>query len=412
MTANGRRGGGGGARGRRRKEAFCMLVAASVLAAAWGAGAAEAAHGQQQQEENGGGGKGAAAAAAPAVRAPLPEARVPSVSVAILGNGTVEVEHRVSGGGEAARVPLLGGQGGRPVDVRAVGAGGWGGVGGIEVSDDGSYAVVPAAGGGGDLLVRYGLEGAMRLSEPSTYSWSFLYRATTSFTLPDGVDVAFVNGQAVHFTGARAFTCHGCQMELEFTVDEPRSVQTFELGGGAAGGPKRMDVGVWTAAKVGPLALDPASGSIAYEAGGVSDAGGRWVTLVVPPGLIGPPYRAEIGGESAPVTTFDAGGGLIGVSARPAEDGTVRIFGSAAAAEAGPGGGDEKGGGGHGLEGAAGTEGDPGGAPAEQGGEGAGEEGAPEAAAGIAAAVAAAGIAAACIVWLRRRNSGRARAAG
>lgn len=319
MTADGRRGG----------AAFCMLAAAAVLAAA--GGAAEASG----QEEAG---------ASAAVRAPLPEARVPSASVAILGNGTVSVEHEVAGGGEARRVPLLGGQGARLVDVRAVGAGGDGGeIGGIEVSDDGSHAVVPA--GSGSLLVRYGLEGAMRLSEPSTYSWSFLYRATTSFTLPDGVDVAFVNGQAVHFTGARAFTCHGCQMELEFTVDEPRGVQTFEMGG-VDGEKERIDVGVWTAAEVGPLAFDPASGSIAYEAGGVSDAGGRWVTLVVPPGLLGPPYRAEIGGENAPVTTFDAGGGMIGVSARPAEDGTVRIFGSAAAgAGAGPGAGDEKGGG-------------------------------------------------------------------
>ena len=376
--------------GRRVGAAFCMLAAAAVLATALEVGTA---HGQETEGEAG---------ASAAVRAPLPEARVPSVSVAILGNGTVSVEHEVAGGGEARRVPLLGGgDGARLVDVRAVGAGDGGKdyTGGIEVSDDGSYAVVPAASGG--LLVGYGLEGAMRLSEPSTYSWSFLYRATTSFTLPDGVDVAFVNGQAVHFTGARAFTCHGCQMELEFTVDEPRGVQTFELGGG--GGRERIDVGVWTAAEVGPLAFDPASRSISYEAGGVSDAGGRWVTLVVPPGLLGPPYRAEIGGENAPVTTFDVGGGLIGVSARPAEDGTVRIFGgtgAAAGAGAGPGAEDERGGGESGQETAA-EEGDPGGSSPGQGGAAA-DPWILAVAAGIAAAGAGA---AAYLAWARRRKS-------
>ena len=337
-------------------------------------------------------------AATATVRAPLPEARVPSASVAILGDGTVSVEHEVAGGGEARRVPLLGGGGARLVDVRAVGADEGGGeIGGIEISDDGSHAVVPAGSGG--LLVRYGLEGAMRLSEPSTYSWSFLYRATTSFTLPDEVDVAFVNGQAVHFTGARAFTCHGCQMELEFTVDEPRGVQTFELGGD--GEKERIDVGVWTAAEVGPLAFDPASGSIAYEAGGVSGAGGRWVTLVLPPGLLGPPYRAEIGGENAPVTTFDAGGGLIGVSARPAEDGTVRIFGgTAAGAGEGPGAGDEKGGGESRQE----EDGDESGGPSPEQGGAAGDPGILAAAAGIAAAGAGA---AAYLAWARRRRSPR-----
>lgn len=376
---------GGGRRGRARAGVMlCALAAASMLVAAAGGGGG-AAHGQEEGEEGAAG-----------IRAPLPEARVPSVSIAILGNGTAQVEHKVAGGGGVGgpmRVPLVAGEGGgRPVDVRAVGGDGVD-IAGIEVSDDGSYAVVPADIGSGGLLVGYGLEGAMRLSEPSTYSWSFLYRATTSFALPDGVDVAFVNGQAVHFTGARAFTCHGCQMELEFTVDEPRGVQTFELGGG--GEKERIDVGVWTAAEVGPLAFDPASMSVAYEAGGVSDAGGRWVTLVVPPGLLGPPYRAEIEGENAPVTTFDAGDGLVGVSVRPAEDGTVRIFGSTAA---GIGAGGEKEGGEEPWQSGAGKDGDDSSsAPPEQGGA---------TDLGIwAGAAAAAAAAAAYLAWARRRRN-------
>ena len=327
------RGAERGAR-RRRAGAAALVVAAALLVAA---GAADtAAHGQ----DNGGDAAG--------IRAPLPAASVPSVTVTIFEDGGVSVEHKVSGSGEARAVRLLGsagdgdgggaaaedGGGGRAVGIEVVSAGDGAAVEEYEASEDGLHVVVPPS--GGDLLVRYGLEGAMRLAEPSTYSWSFLYRATTSFVLPDVVDVAFVNGQAVRFEGARAFTCHGCQMELEFTAGEQKGVQRFELGGGGAGqdGPRRFDVGVWTSAQVGPLAFDPASMSIAYEAGGVSEAGGRWVTLVVPPGLLGPPYRAEAGGESVPLTTFNAGDGRTGVSVRPAEDGEVRIFGSTAAAAA------------------------------------------------------------------------------
>lgn len=383
MTPDGRRGRA------RAGAALCALAVASVLAAAaWGAGGAGAAHGQ---EEGAGG-----------IRAPLPEARIPSVSVTVLGNGTALVEHKVAsggGGGGPMRVPLVAGEGGgRPVDVRAVGGDGID-IGAIEVSDDGSHAVVPAGIGGGGLLVRYGLEDAMRLSEPSTYSWSFLYRATTSFALPDGVDVAFVNGQAVHFAGAKAFTCHGCQMELEFTVDEPRGVQAFELGPGG----ERIDVGVWTAAEVGPLAFDPASMSIAYEAGGVSDTGGRWVTLVVPTGLIGPPYRAEVNGENAPVTTFDAGGGRVGVSVRPAEDRTVRIFGSTAAGTGA--GGEREGGEEPGQVAAAGKGGgDSSRAPPDRGG-GAADLWIWAAAAGIGAGGAAAAAYLALVRRRRRRGS-------
>ena len=297
------------------------------------------------------------------------------------------MEHRVAGGGGDRAVQLLGGGsgGGRAVGIEVVGADDGAAVDGFEASEDGSHVVVPPT--GGDVVVRYGLEGAMALSEPSTYSWSFLYRATTTFVLPDEVDVAFVNGQAVYFTGARAFTCHGCQMELEFTAGEQRGVQRFEMGGGA-GGPERFDVGVWSSAQVGPLALDPGSMSIAYEVEGVSGAGGRWVTLVVPSELLGPPYRAEVGGESAPVTTFKAGDGGVGISVRPAEDGTVRIFGSMAA-------GAER----EGAEPAGQPETGGGGPPAQESEQAEGEEW------GAAAAAAALGAgAAAYLVLMRRRR--------
>lgn len=372
-------------------RAALFLLAASLLLVA--AAAAPPALGQGGGAEEGGD-EGAAA------RAPLPPASVPSVSVTIFSDGGVSVEHKVAGGGEDRAVPLLGGggDGGRAVGIEVVGADDGAAVAGFEASEDGSHVVVPPT--GGDVVVRYGLEGAMALSEPSTYSWSFLYRATTTFVLPDEVDVAFVNGQAVHFTGARAFTCHGCQMELEFTAGEQRGVQRFELGGGAAGGqgePRRFDVGVWSSAQVGPLAFDPASMSIAYEAGGVSGAGGRWVTLVVPTELLGPPYRAEAGGESAPVTTFNAGDGRTGVSVRPAEDGAVRIFGSTAAAAAAA---DAEGEG----EGPAGQPETGGGPPPAQGTE----PGVPKWDGAVAAAAAAAALgaaAAAYIVMMRRRRS-------
>ena len=100
------------------------------------------------------------------------------------------------------------------------------------------------------------------------------------------------------------------------------------------------------------------------------------------------------------MTTFDAGGGLIGVSARPAEDGTVRIFGgtgAAAGAGAGPGAEDERGGGESGREA---DGGDPGGSSPGQDGAAA-DPWILAVAAGIAAAGAGA---AAYLAWARRRS--------
>ena len=303
---------GRGPGGRRvTAVAFAATAVAVLLFAAQGA--MPAAHGQ-----------GAS------IKAPLPEASVPSLAVTIFEDGGVSVVHRVGGGGHDRAVRLLGGGGG-PTGIEVVHAEGGGGgsaVAGFEVLEGGSAVAVPPT--GEDVLVRYALEGALEESWPRTYSWSFLYRATTSFTLPDSVDVAFVNGRAVYFTGARAFNCHGCQMDIEFTVDESKDVQRFELGGGQGqGGPRAFDVEVWTSAQVGALALDPASKTIAYK---VDGAGGRWVTLLIPSELLGPPYQASIDGERAAVTTFDAGDGRFGVSVRPAGNADVRITGDTAAA--------------------------------------------------------------------------------
>ena len=290
--------------------AFAATAAAVVVLLFAAQGAMPAAHGQ-----------GAS------IKAPLPEASVPSLAVTIFEDGGVSVVHRVGGGGYDRAVRLLGGGDG-PIGIEVVHAEGGGAVAGFEVLEGGSAVAVPPT--GEDVLVRYALEGALEESWPRTYSWSFLYRATTSFTLPDSVDIAFVNGRAVYFTGARAFNCHGCQMDIEFTVDESKGVQRFELDGGQGqGGPRVFDVKVWTSAQVGALALDPASKTIAYKVGG---AGGRWVTLLIPSELLGPPYQASIDGERAAVTTFDAGDGRFGVSVRPAGNAEVRITGDTAAA--------------------------------------------------------------------------------
>ena len=302
-----------------RRAATVAFAAAAVVVLLFAAqGAAPAAHGQ-----------GAS------IKAPLPEASVPSLAVTIFEDGGVSVVHRVGGGGHDRAVRLLGGGGG-PTGIEVVHAKDGGDVAGFEVLEGGSAVAVPPT--GEDVLVRYALEGALEESWPRTYSWSFLYRATTSFTLPDSVDVAFVNGRAVYFTGARAFNCHGCQMDIEFTVDESKGVQRFELGGGQGqGGPRAFDVEVWTSAQVGALALDPASKTIAYKVGGAAAAAaagsdGRWVTLLIPSELLGPPYQASIDGERAAVTTFDAGDGRFGVSVRPAGNAEVRITGDTAAA--------------------------------------------------------------------------------
>ena len=43
--------------------------------------------------------------------------------------------------------------------------------------------------------------------------------------LPKEADLVFVNQKPVLFDEKKAFACHGCQMLLEYSINEPRIIK-------------------------------------------------------------------------------------------------------------------------------------------------------------------------------------------
>ena len=48
---------------------------------------------------------------------------------------------------------------------------------------------------------------------------------STTFILPEEVDLFFVNGRPVFLDDNRGIACHGCQMLLEYPINESRNFE-------------------------------------------------------------------------------------------------------------------------------------------------------------------------------------------
>ena len=71
-------------------------------------------------------------------------------------------------------------------------------------------------------VVEYSLDDVL-IQENGLWKWNFLYLESTNFIMPDEVDLLFVNDRPIYLQeGEKGFRCHGCQVMLEYSTDEPK----------------------------------------------------------------------------------------------------------------------------------------------------------------------------------------------
>ena len=70
-----------------------------------------------------------------------------------------------------------------------------------------------------DVIVEYDLLDELTLKD-NIWTMNFIYLKSTSFLFPD-VDLIFVNEKPVYLGEKKGIMCHGCQMLLEYSLNEP-----------------------------------------------------------------------------------------------------------------------------------------------------------------------------------------------
>jgi len=72
-----------------------------------------------------------------------------------------------------------------------------------------------------DVLVEYDLTDVLFLNN-GVWVWNYQYPGTSNFIFPKEINLIFVNENPVFLENTNTISCHGCNLTLEYVLDEPK----------------------------------------------------------------------------------------------------------------------------------------------------------------------------------------------
>ena len=168
-----------------------------------------------------------------------------------------------------------------------------------------------------NIIVEYDLGDVLFLKN-NMWTWNFRYLETTSFIIPKGVDLIFVNERPVYLGEKNGIACHGCQMILEYSIDEPRILENLKLEN------KEFLIEIRTFAEINQFNFDQQTKSISFEVNGEK----QFVTTVIPLELLPTPYNVFMGDEKIFFHEYINNGTHVWLNIRPDNSGIVSITGA------------------------------------------------------------------------------------
>ena len=150
------------------------------------------------------------------------------------------------------------------------------------------------------------------------WTLDFSYKHTTSFLVPDVVDLIFVNDRPVYLGERNGIACHGCHMLLEYIIDEPSIFESVKWE------EDEFLVEIRTLADIGRLEFEQPSKSIKFDLDGKGD----FVTVIIPTELVGEPYSVFLDDEKIYFNEYINNGTHAWLNARPDSGGELRIIGT------------------------------------------------------------------------------------
>ena len=169
-----------------------------------------------------------------------------------------------------------------------------------------------------DSIVEYDLKQAL-LQKNNTWTWDFRYLQTTSFILPDELDLIFINGKPVNLDhNKKGISCHGCQMTLEYSFEEPK--KTVEVNWED----KKFFVEIRTVADIEDFNFKQSEKLISFK---INDSE-QPVTTVIPLELLWGPYAVFVDNEKKMFHEYNNNGTHTWISLKPETAGEITITGT------------------------------------------------------------------------------------
>lgn len=243
-----------------------------------------------------------------------------SLKIFIEENGDVHVIHEIKKNVERVQVSLIPGK-----------------VENLEVKNKNGDEVQFAAIGESDvmtlfppttnILIEYDLKDVLVLKN-GIWTWDYLYTQSENsiFIFPDKVDLIYANERPVNVSKAEGMRCHGCQMVLEYVVDEPVVEYIFEWEG------QEFPVTIRSLDEINSVFFDQSMMRLGFETTG----GDKFITLIIPLELLWNPYEVYLDGDKIFKRESFLNDTHVWLNFRPETPGVIEILGVSAIPEFSP----------------------------------------------------------------------------
>ena len=168
------------------------------------------------------------------------------------------------------------------------------------------------------IIVEYYLEDVL-VQEDGLWKWNFRYLESTNFIMSPEVDLFFVNERPVYMQeDKKGFRCHGCQIVLEYSIDEPRYFEEIIWED------KRFQVEIQTLTEIKNFSFSQPEKKLSFF---VSE-NDQFITVVIPLELLWEPYIVLVNDEQIVHYQFFENETHAWINLKPDSAGEVSIIGT------------------------------------------------------------------------------------
>ncbi len=173
-----------------------------------------------------------------------------------------------------------------------------------------------------DVIVEYDLEDVLYLNN-GTWRWDFVYLDETVFYFPEKVDLLFANANPVLIGDHKGMKCHGCQVTIEYVIDEPIFNQIVKWED------EEFTVVFRTLSEITLFTFDQPRRMIIFDI----NEPDQFVTMFIPLELLWNPYDVYLNDKNINKNRFLVNETHVGISVKPHTSGTIYIIGTSAVPE-------------------------------------------------------------------------------
>jgi hypothetical protein len=168
-----------------------------------------------------------------------------------------------------------------------------------------------------DSIIEYDLNNVLSQKD-NVQTWDFRYLETTSFIFPEKLDLIFVNDRPVNLDDKNGISCHGCQMILEYSINEPKNIMRVNWED------KEFFVEIRTFADIENFNFNQPAKNITFDVSGEY----RFVTAIISTGLLAGPYSILLDDDEILFHEYNNNGTHDWISLKPETSGEITILGT------------------------------------------------------------------------------------